>query len=342
MTPLCLVSSGMPPAIPLWAWIGFGVLVIFVLALDLGIFHKEAKALPLREAAAWCIVWVSLAAAFGAGILLYSDAPTAGAYAAGYLLELSLSVDNLFVFLLVFSSFKVPVEHQHRVLFWGILGAVFTRALFIFGGIALVEKFEILMYAFGIFLIATGIKMLLPAKEEAKDMKKHFFVRIVRRFLPMTPNLQGHNFFVREGGRLFATPLLLVLLVIEGADIVFAVDSIPAIMGILPTTMDYQGKIFVAFTSNIFAILGLRSLYFALSGLMGLVRFLKYGLAVMLAFIGVKMLLGASDLVHIPPGFSVATLAIILVVTLAASLFISSKTGMKQSLPDSVRDTKTN
>jgi tellurite resistance protein TerC len=329
-----------PPVIPLYAWVGFGVLVLFVLALDLGIFHKEAKALTLREAAAWCGVWVSLAATFGVGILLWRDTPTASVYAAGYLLELSLSVDNLFVFLLVFSAFKVPAEHQHRVLFWGILGAVLARALFIFGGIALVERFGVLMYVFGIFLIATGIKMLFPEKQTAKDVENKFLVRTARRFFPMTPNLRGHHFFVREGGRLLATPLFLVLLVIEGTDIIFAADSIPAIMGILPPAMDYQNKIFVALTSNIFAILGLRSLYFALAGLLGCVRYLKYGLATMLAFIGVKMLLGTSGLLHIPPGLSVATLATILASTIATSLFFPPKGDMEQSPPSSVRNSE--
>jgi tellurite resistance protein TerC len=214
----------------------------------------------------------------------------------------------------------VPDTLQHRVLFWGILGAVFMRAVFIFGGVTLVERFGFLMYVFGAFLIFTGLKMALPEKAEEQDLEKNFLVRLGRRIFPLTPELRGRHFLVREGGRWMASPLLLVLLVIEGTDVLFAVDSIPAVMGVLPPEMSSQGKLFIAFTSNIFAILGLRSLFFALAGLMKFFRHLKTGLAFILAFIGAKMVLTEAGLVHIPTWVSLAVLAGALAVSVGVSV----------------------
>jgi tellurite resistance protein TerC len=313
-------------AFPWWAWAGFAAFIAAMLALDLGLCHRKDSAsgdtheLPFRTALAWSAVWVSLAAAF-AGLLLFARGATvAETFAAGYLMELALSVDNLFIFLVVFSFFKIQGQLQHRVLCWGIIGAAIMRAGFILGGVTLLEKFDWLMIVFGVFLILTAIKLLLPEKE--KDLSKNIFVRAVMKLFPVTPELHGHSFLVRDSttGRFVATPLLLALLVIEGSDVVFAVDSIPAVMGVLPRHMDYDTKLFVAFTSNIFAILGLRSLFFVLSGFMRSFRYLKHGLVVILAFIGVKMILAECEIVHISPTVSLGVLGGVILLSVGASL----------------------
>ncbi|MDR1817885.1 MAG: TerC/Alx family metal homeostasis membrane protein [Puniceicoccales bacterium] len=318
-----------------WEWAVFAALVLFFLALDLGVLGRRHDAAPsFRAALAWSALWVGIAGAFGVWVWQMLGAKTASIFAGGYLLELSLSVDNLFVFLLVFSFFKIPEEHRHRVLFWGILGAVFTRAAFIFGGITLVEKFSILLLAFGIFLVVTGVKMLLPEKHEP-DLEKNLLVRLGRRFFRVAPTLDGRHFLTRVDGKTLATPLLLALLVIEGSDVIFAVDSIPAVLGILPKKMDYEEKMFLAFTSNIFAVLGLRSLFFALSGVMKFFHLLKYGLALILAFIGVKMIiteatpfdafgLNIPD-IHVPTGLSLGVIGGVLALTMLASVLFPQK-----------------
>lgn len=291
--PMPIVLAAEAAAVlPGWAWVAFLGFVAVMLALDLGVFNRKAHKPSFREAAAWCVVWVSLAVGFALVLNAWRGPEDAQLFAAGYLLELALSVDNLFIFLLVFAHFKVPEQYQHRVLFWGILGAVVLRALFIVLGVAAVERFAWLIPVFGAFLLLTGVKLALANDaDEGKDMAENLFVRLARRFLPLTSRYHGQAFVAREDGRRVFTPLLVVLLVIEGTDLVFAIDSIPAVLGILPAGMEVGEKRFVAFTSNIFAILGLRSMYFALAGFVAYFRFLKPGLAFILCFIGTKMLL---------------------------------------------------
>jgi tellurite resistance protein TerC len=271
--------------LPLWTWGAFFLFIAAMLALDLGLLQRNAHAVKMKEAIAWCVVWVTLAFGFGGLLWWRRGAELAQQYLAGYLVELCLSVDNVFVFILVFTYFKVAPRYQHRVLFWGIIGAVVMRAVFILVGVSIIARFHWILYLFGAFLIYTGIKMALPSSAEVDvDPNHNLAVRIFRRFYPVAAeNEQGH-FFVRQDGRRMATPLFIVLIVIETTDLVFALDSLPAVLAI---TSDG----FVALTSNIFAILGLRSLYFALSGVMQLFRFLKIGLAAILVFIGLKMLI---------------------------------------------------
>ena len=287
-----LLAADAAAVLPAWAWVAFLGFVAVMLALDLGVFNRRAHKPSFREAAAWCVVWVSLAVGFAFILGAWRGPEDAQLFAAGYLLELALSVDNLFIFILVFAHFRIPDEYQHRVLFWGILGAVVMRALFIVLGVAAVERFDWLIPVFGLFLLVTGVKLALANdQDEGKDMAENLFVRLARRLFPLTPRLHGQAFVVREGGRRLFTPLFVVLLVIEGTDLVFAIDSIPAVLGILPPEMAIGEKRFVAFTSNIFAILGLRSMYFALAGFVAYFRFLKPGLAFILCFIGAKMIL---------------------------------------------------
>ena len=342
---MCLLSSVLatvaasgtavtpPPAaanFPLWAWGAFLAFVALMLALDLGVFHRkdngEAQGrVPFKEALSWSVVGVSLAAVFGVILFFARGLAVAETFAAGYLTELALSVDNLFIFIVVFTFFKIPDKLQHRVLCWGILGAVLMRALFILGGVALLEKFDWLMIIFGVFLIFTGVKLLLPERE--KDLSKNFFVRVSQRILPVTHELHGRHFIVPDATtkRWKATPLLLALVVIEGSDVVFAVDSIPAVMGVLPKAMHYDTKLFVALTSNIFAILGLRSLFFVLSGFMQSFRFLKYGLAAILGFIGVKMILAETLEWHISPTLSLGVLGGVLALSVLFSVLLPAK-----------------
>ncbi|MFZ9201058.1 MAG: TerC family protein [Opitutales bacterium] len=290
---MSLLLAATPPAVlPGWAWAAFLGFVAFMLALDLGVFNRRDHKPSFREAVAWCVVWVSLAVGFAFLLSAWRGPQDAQLFAAGYLLELALSVDNLFIFILVFAHFRIPEEYQHRVLFWGIIGAVVMRAVFILLGVAAVERFAILMPIFGAFLVFTGIKLALAhGQDEGKDMAENLFVRLARKVFPLTPRLHGNAFTAIENGRRVFTPLFVVLLVVEGTDLIFAIDSIPAVLGILPPDMHIEEKRFVAFTSNIFAILGLRSMYFALSGFMGYFRFLKPALSFILCFIGLKMLL---------------------------------------------------
>ncbi len=309
---------------PTWAWLLFLTFIAAMLALDLGVFHRKTKVVGMREALGWCVVWVSLALAFNVLVYFWHGKTAALEFLAGYVVELSLSVDNVFVFILIFTYFRVPPAYHHRVLFWGILGAVVMRAIFIFAGIAILERFHWVIYVFGAFLVYTGIKMAIPKKEEIHP-DNNPVIRIFRRIFPVTPGYREERFFVRENGRLFATPLAVVLLVVESTDLVFATDSIPAILAI---THDA----FIVFTSNIFAILGLRSFYFALSGVMQMFRFLSYGLAAVLVFIGVKMLV--SGYYHIAIELSLGVIVGVLALSVALSLiFPAEKTAEDAPLP---------
>lgn len=268
----------------IWMWVGFNVFILAMLALDLGVFHRKAHEVSFREAAAWSIVWVTLALAFNAGIWFSSGSARALEFFTGYLIEKSLSVDNVFVFALIFSYFAVPREYQHKVLFWGIFGALVMRAIMIFVGAALIRDFSWIIYLFGAFLFFTGIKMVI-ATGAAIDPASNPIVRLFRKFVPTTEGYRGEKFVTREDGIWKATPLMLVLVLVEVTDLIFAVDSIPAIFAVTTDT-------FIVYTSNVFAILGLRSLYFLLAGLMHKFHYLKLGLGVVLSFVGVKMVLG--------------------------------------------------
>jgi len=273
-----LDSIGTPPL-----WIGFTLFVLAMLALDLGVFHRKAHVVGVREALVWTAVWIALALLFNVGVYVWFGAERALEFLTGYVIEKALSVDNIFVFLVVFAVFAVPAALQHRVLFWGILGALIMRAIFIVLGAALLQRFHWVIYLFGAFLVFTGIKLLVQRAGEVHPERNPLF-RLFRRWVPSVPDYRGAHFIVVEGGKRYATPLLLVLVAIEATDLVFAVDSIPAIFAI---TMDP----FIVYTSNIFAILGLRALYFALAGMMEKFHYLKVGLSLVLAFVGVKMLL---------------------------------------------------
>lgn len=310
--------------VPIWAWVAFSAFIIVMLALDLGVFHRSDKAVPFKEAVLWSFIWVGLAGIACVLIGLWHGGVVAETFAAGYLLELSLSVDNLFVFLIIFSFFKVPDKYMHRVLFWGILGAVVFRALFIFGGVALVTQFSWLMYVFGAFLVYTGAKMFLPEKEEA-DLSNNWIVKMAAKTGRFSKELHGHSFFFLKDGVIFATPLFLVLIVIELSDVMFAVDSVPAILGVLPQEMGQDMKMFLAFTSNIFAILGLRSFFFALSGFMKMLRFLRLGLGAILVFIGVKLFLAELGWWHPSTTLSLLVLSGVLVASVLLSVVLPKK-----------------
>jgi tellurite resistance protein TerC len=268
---------------PWWAWIGFHALVIAMLALDLGVFNRKVHAPSFKEAAAWSAVWIGLALVFNGAVFHWMGALKGTEWFTGYVLEKSLSVDNLFVFVMLFAAFSVEMKNQHRILYWGILGALFMRAAMILAGTALLNRFEWMMYLFGAFLVYTGIKMFF-VEESAPDPTKNSIVRAFQKLVPFDPEGGHQRFFVKKAGRVFATPMLLVLASVEVTDLIFAVDSIPAVLAI---TRDP----FVVYTSNIFAILGLRSLYFLLAKMMDRFHRLKLGLAVILTFVGIKMCL---------------------------------------------------
>jgi tellurite resistance protein TerC len=267
---------------PFWAWAGFGIFILLMLSLDLGVLNRKAHVVTYREATVWSVVWVLLALAFAGIVFRTTDRQTGLEFVTGYVIELSLSVDNLFVFLLIFSYFKVPSKYQHRVLFWGVLGALVMRMTMIGVGATLVERFQWILYLFGVFLIYTGVRMLRQGESSANP-ENNAAVRFVTRHIPVTRSYEGDKFFTVRDGRKMGTLLLLVLVIVEVSDLVFAVDSIPAIFGITTNP-------FIVYTSNVFAILGLRSLYFLLAGVVEKFHYLKVGLAVVLAFVGVKML----------------------------------------------------
>lgn len=320
--------------IPLWIWGAFLGFVLLMLALDLGVFHRKAHKVEMREALTWSAVWIGLALAFNAAIFMfwdkiqpsspYSNQEAGFAFLAGYVVEKALSVDNIFVFLMIFGYFAVPEKYQHRVLFWGIIGALISRAIFIAAGATLLEHFSWTMILFGLFLVLTGVKMVLH-KDKKLEPERNPLVRAFKRFMPVTTEYQGQAFFKRIDGRLWATPLFIVLLMVEFTDIIFAVDSIPAIFAI-------TSEPFLVFTSNIFAILGLRALYFALSGLMQMFHYLSYGLAAILVFVGVKMLYGYAEKAVMPdwPKFPVVLSLGIIVAILAGAVVLSIKRPLPQ------------
>jgi tellurite resistance protein TerC len=294
---------------PLIFWILFNFFVLLMLALDLGVFHRNTHEVSLHEALTWTIVWISLALVFNALIYFWRGQQQALEFFTGYLVEKALSVDNIFVFVMIFTYFQIPSKYQHKVLFWGILGALIMRVIFIFAGVALIEKFHFTIYIFGALLIYTGYKMFSNANAKI-DPEKNPVIIFSRKYLPVTRQLHGDSFFIRIEGKKFATPLFLVLLLIETTDLIFAVDSIPAILAI---TKDQ----FIVYTSNVFAILGLRSLYFALAGIIHRFWLLSYGLAIVLVFVGLKMVL--IDVYKIPVELSLVFIATVI----AASIILS-------------------
>lgn len=294
----------------LWPWIGFHLFILAMLALDLGVFHRHSHEVRFKEALAWSGVWIALALVFCGGLYALRGAQPAMEFLTGYVIEKSLSVDNIFVFMLIFGYFRVPAQFQHQVLFWGIIGALIMRAIFIGAGVALLHHFHWIIYLFGVFLLITGIRLAFE-KEKEIHPERNPVLKLFRRTVPMTESYEAGKFFVQRAGRRLATPLLAVLLVVEMTDVVFAVDSIPAVLAI-------SHDPFIVYTSNVFAILGLRALYFALAGVMLLAHHLHYGLAFILSFVGVKMLL--SDFYKIPIGISLGVIALALVLSVVASL----------------------
>ena len=298
----------------LWLWIGFNVFVIAMLALDLGVFHRHAHEVSMREAAGWSAFWIALALVFNAGVYHFFGAQKGLEFLTGYLIEKALSVDNIFVFVLVFSYFSVPPRFQHRILFWGILGALLMRGTMIGAGVILIQKFHWIIYVFGAFLVFTGIRMATQ-DEQAIEPESNPVIRVIRRFIPLTATYHGQKFTTQEerNGRLHrvATPMLVVLVLIETTDVVFALDSIPAIFAI---TLDP----FIVYASNVFAILGLRALYFLLAGVIHKFHFLKIGLSIVLVFVGAKMLL--AEVLKIPIGVSLGAIGTVLAISVVASL----------------------
>jgi tellurite resistance protein TerC len=320
----------------LWLWIGFNLFVLALLALDLGVFHRHAHAVSVKEASIWSVVWISLALAFNAVVYFfwdwlspnssYTNAEAGLAFFTGYLIEKSLSVDNIFVFVLIFSYFAVPTMYQHRVLFWGILGALVMRGILIAVGAVLLKEFHWIVYVFGGFLIFTGIRMALHRNEELHP-EKNPLVRLFRRLVPVTDTYEGERFLIRRAGRWMATPLLLVLVMVESTDLVFAVDSIPAIFAV-------TNDPFLVYTSNVFAILGLRSLYFVLAGVMDKFYYLKLGLSTVLTFVGIKMVL--VDIYKIPVLVSLGVIGTILTIAVVASLLRAQRRVLPVQDPSSL------
>jgi tellurite resistance protein TerC len=310
-------------------WAGFFALVFAMLAIDLGASRRRKEAMSLRTAALWSAVWIGTALIFNLGIYLWRGAEPALEFFTAYLIEKALSVDNLFVFVVIFATFGVPALYQRRVLFWGVLGALIMRGIFIFAGAALLDRFHWLMYVFGVFLIFTAVKLALGGETEIKP-ERNPLIRLFRKIMPVTEHFEGESFFVRHAGVLMATPLFLVLLVVESTDLVFAVDSIPAVLAV---TQDP----FLVYTSNVFAILGLRALYFLLAGAMVKFHYLKVGLSLILGFVGIKMLI--AGFFKIPIMLSLAVIAGILIVAVVASLVRARRLGdaadyaLEQSAP---------
>src|SRR5436190_3672638 len=308
-------------------WVAFIVIIIFFLALDLGVFHRHAHVIKFKEALGWTFVWFTLAMAFAGALLFQRPPPAATLFLTGYLIELSLSMDNVFVIALIFSYFRVPPQHQHRVLHWGILGALIMRGIMIGAGVALISRFEWILYLLGLLLIFSGIKMCFVDTEV--EPEKNLVIRFARRLFPVAPALDGQKFITLWQGRKALTPLALVLLMVETTDLIFAVDSIPAIFAV--TT-----KPFIVFTSNVFAILGLRSLYFVLAGALRYFRYLKVGLSLVLVFIGFKMLLDPHERkdpfwfqIDIPTPTSLLVVAGIIVISIVLSIIAAKKDGKK-------------
>lgn len=305
-------------------WIGFGLFVALMMVLDLAVFHRRAHEVKPREALTWSLVWIGLSLAFAVLLNYWMGRQQALEFLTGWVIEKALSVDNLFVFIVIFSYFSVPPKLQHRVLFWGIVGALAMRALFIFSGASLLQRFHWLLYVFGFFLVVTGLRLLLLRDSEVHP-ENNPVLKLVRRLVPSVPDYRGAHFFVQEGGRRFATPLLFVLVTIEVTDIVFAIDSIPAVFAV---TQDP----FIVFSSNIFAILGLRALYFVLAGVLGKFRYLKVGLSLVLMFVGMKMLV--EHWYEIPIGLSLGVVGLLLGGSVVISLLHPGPTAEPTIAPD--------
>jgi tellurite resistance protein TerC len=306
-----------------YLWAGFNGFVLLMLALDLGVFHRKTHEVKVREAMIWSVVWIVLSFMFAGGVYQIKGSGPALEYIAGYLIEKALSVDNLFVFLVLFSYFQVPLAYQHKVLFWGIIGALIMRATLILVGAALIARFHWVMYLFGAFLVFTALKLAFQ-KGAGVDPGNNPIIRMVRKVIPVSHEYSGSRFFVKIDGRRLATPLFLVLITVEFTDLVFALDSIPAIFAVTPDP-------FIIYTSNVFAILGLRSLYFALAGIMTLFHYLKIGLSVILGFVGVKMLI--VDLYKIPIGISLSIVGGVLLLSILASIIWPKKEPVTSPVP---------
>lgn len=297
-------------------WIYFIIFILLMLALDLGVFHRKSHTVSFKESLAWTMVWVGLSLLFSVVVYYWKGPEKSIEFLTGYIIELSLSIDNLFVFILIFSYFHVPTNYQHKVLFWGIIGALVMRIIFIFAGVALITKFHWIIYVFGIIIIISGIKMLFQ-KDKKIEPEKNRVIRLIKKMLPVTSDFHGDKFVVKiQKGVTAVTPLFIVLIFVELTDLIFAVDSIPAILAITTDT-------FIVFTSNVFAILGLRSLYFALAGMINLFRYLHIGLSFILIFIGLKMVI--SDFYKIPIQYALVAVVSILLTSIAASLIIKKK-----------------
>ncbi len=296
-------------------WVGFNVLVLFMLAIDLGFFHRKDHKISLKEGIVWSIIWIVVALIFNVGYYFWQGHEKALQFFTGYLIERSLSIDNIFVFLMLFTFFAVPQKYQYKVLFWGILGALIMRGLFIGVGALLIAKFHWIIYIFGAFLVYTGFKMGV-AGDEKVEPERNPIIRFIRKFMRITPDYRNGHFFVRENGKLYGTPLFVVLVAVETTDVIFAFDSIPAIFAI---TLDP----FIVYTSNVFAILGLRALYFAIAGLMDIFFYLKYGLSAILIFVGVKMLI--SGYYKLPDWVALTVVGGLLLVSILWSLLFPKK-----------------
>jgi tellurite resistance protein TerC len=292
-------------------WVGFNLFILLLLIIDLMVFNRKPHEIGIRESLLWSGVWIFISLLFNVGIFFWSGHEAALQFLTGYLIEKSLSVDNLFVFLLLFSYFKVPAKYQHKVLFWGILGALVMRGILIFLGATLVARFHWILYIFGLFLVVTGMKMAFQNKEKEVHPEKNIVVRFFKRIFPVTSGFHEEKFFVKTNGKRYGTLLIIVLIVVETTDLLFAVDSIPAIFAI---TQDS----FIIYTSNVFAILGLRSLYFALAGMMDLFYYLRHGLSVVLIFVGLKMLF--MGYISIPIGFALGMVGAVLMIAIMASM----------------------
>jgi len=306
-----------------WHWAGFILCVLIFLALDLGLFHRHARVVKFKEAAAWSTVWFALAMAFAGAMAHWRGQEEAVQFTTGYIIELSLSLDNILVIALIFAWFRIPVKFQHRLLFWGILGALIMRGVMIAAGVELIRQFDWVLYVFGAFLVFTGIKMLFSGQETVQP-EKNLALRLARKLFAVVPDLDGQKFFTRLDGRFALTPLAVVLLLIETTDLIFALDSVPAVFSV-------TRKAFIVFTSNIFAIIGLRSMYFMLAGALGYFRYLKIGLSLVLAFVGVKMLLDPHGQepkrfqVEIPTGVSLMTVATIILIAIVLSVMVAER-----------------
>ncbi|HOS48824.1 MAG TPA: TerC family protein [Bacteroidia bacterium] len=305
---------------PMSFWVGFNVFILALLVLDLVVLNKSDKEVSFKQSLLWVAFWSVIALMFNAWVYTVKGPEKAFEFLTGYVIEWSLSVDNLFVFIVIFSYFKVPKQYEYRVLFWGILGALILRGAFIVAGVAIFQMFTWMIYVFGGILLFTGVKMFFSGDDDDPSFDDNLLVRVCRKIFPITEDYHGKHFMVKQAGRWFATPLLLVLIVVDFTDLIFAVDSIPAVLAISKDS-------FIVYTSNVFAILGLRSLYFALSGMMNLFKYLKYGLAVILSFVGIKML--GSEFFHIPTVYALLVVLGVLAISILLSLNASNKESVK-------------